>query len=349
MADGSVPTEFKVPANLIPRCARYFRWNDATCQGVLKAYRQFMELKVKHEDWDATILSPPSMVNLMWHDHTLDARHYAMSCTAYCGHLIGHDISEALDGFSHLMRVQTTQISAAADFGKEQVDSEIWSFGFGTPTSQEYDSNNKRARCKDEAANEDPIQSKRTTQPIVPFPKFEVDPFWLKFLGTGPLRVLPKGERIPSWILKMAEDGNNEETIDFSLEHGASEDDPIELDIISDSESALYYSGTIIVRVLEGTGKEGEEVFFRIKQTSKMSSLFEAFVEHKVVCASSVMFLLEGESIKEDDTPLSLKLKDHGHINAMINQSGCLRIASHVPSQLRENQRGELGTTGSLK
>jgi hypothetical protein len=71
---------FRVPDSLHARCSRLAGWDDAMCVAVLEAYRQFMELKVQHEDWDATILFPPQQVDIMWRQHILDVKHYTKAC-----------------------------------------------------------------------------------------------------------------------------------------------------------------------------------------------------------------------------------------------------------------------------
>ena len=54
---------FSIPDGLLPRCARQFGWTTEFSQRILMAYRQFMELKRQHEDWNATVLSPPRLVD----------------------------------------------------------------------------------------------------------------------------------------------------------------------------------------------------------------------------------------------------------------------------------------------
>jgi len=72
-------------------------------------------------------------------------------------------------------------------------------------------------------------------------------------------------------------------------------------------------------------GKTGEETFFKIKKGTKMSKVFDAFAKRKGVQASSLRFLMDGDRVKEDDTPMSLELEDQDMLDCMLEQTGgCL-------------------------
>ena len=51
------------------------------------AYRQFLALKAASFDVDATKLSPPPLIDRVWHEHVLDTKHYAPPCLAAQGAL----------------------------------------------------------------------------------------------------------------------------------------------------------------------------------------------------------------------------------------------------------------------
>ena len=68
--------------------------------------------------------------------------------------------------------------------------------------------------------------------------------------------------------------------------------------------------------------KTGEETFFKIKKGTKMSKVFSAFAKRKGVQASSLRFLMDGDRVKEDDTPLSLELEDQDMLDCMLEQTG---------------------------
>jgi hypothetical protein len=77
------------------RCISEHGFDPELTKRVFAAYRQFLELKQRLEDWDAKIdakiLSPSSLVDKMWHWNSLVNRHYRKYCISACGHEIFHD------------------------------------------------------------------------------------------------------------------------------------------------------------------------------------------------------------------------------------------------------------------
>jgi hypothetical protein len=64
------------------------------------------------------------------------------------------------------------------------------------------------------------------------------------------------------------------------------------------------------------------ETFFKIKPTTKLSKVIEAFCQRHAVDRTGVRFLFEGSRIQDDDTPASLEMDDGDMIEAMIEQTG---------------------------
>ena len=62
--------------------------------------------------------------------------------------------------------------------------------------------------------------------------------------------------------------------------------------------------GTLTVRVKDQTG---EETFFKVKKTTKMGKVFEAYAQRKGLQLSSLRFLLDGERIGNDESPKSVR------------------------------------------
>mmetsp|Transcript_19376 Transcript_19376/g.26598 ORF Transcript_19376/g.26598 Transcript_19376/m.26598 type:complete len:98 (+) Transcript_19376:129-422(+) len=75
----------------------------------------------------------------------------------------------------------------------------------------------------------------------------------------------------------------------------------------------------ITIRVRDQTG---EETYFKIKKTTKMSKVFETYASRKGVQSSSLRFLLDGERIQGDQTPKQLELDDQDQIDCMLEQTG---------------------------
>ena len=114
-ADAATPPARLVPIEsidwlpLLRRCERRLGWSPARAAGTLEAYKQFLQLKIAHADWDAAVLSPPLAVDEMWHMHILDTRRYAADCAACAGAFVHHDADGDEDRAARERRVAFTQ------------------------------------------------------------------------------------------------------------------------------------------------------------------------------------------------------------------------------------------------
>mmetsp|Transcript_36054 Transcript_36054/g.43065 ORF Transcript_36054/g.43065 Transcript_36054/m.43065 type:complete len:97 (+) Transcript_36054:117-407(+) len=75
----------------------------------------------------------------------------------------------------------------------------------------------------------------------------------------------------------------------------------------------------ITIRVKDQTG---EETFFKIKRTTKMSKVFDTYAQRKGVAAGSLRFLLDGDRVEGHQTPKQLELDDQDQIDCMLEQTG---------------------------
>ncbi|KAL7529152.1 hypothetical protein ACHAXR_004106 [Thalassiosira sp. AJA248-18] len=75
----------------------------------------------------------------------------------------------------------------------------------------------------------------------------------------------------------------------------------------------------ITIRVKDQTG---EETMFKIKKSTKMSKVFNAYAQRKGVESASLRFLLDGERIGPDETPKMLELEDEDQIDCVLAQVG---------------------------
>jgi len=75
----------------------------------------------------------------------------------------------------------------------------------------------------------------------------------------------------------------------------------------------------ITIRVKDQTG---EETYFKIKRTTKMSKVFETYAQRKGVQATSLRFLLDGDRVQGNQTPKELELDDQDQIDCMLEQMG---------------------------
>jgi len=66
----------------------------------------------------------------------------------------------------------------------------------------------------------------------------------------------------------------------------------------------------------------GDEVFFKIKRTTKLSKLQGAYANKVGKDVGSIRFLYDGTRINDDDTPESLDMEDNDTIDVMVEQVG---------------------------
>jgi len=78
-------------------------------------------------------------------------------------------------------------------------------------------------------------------------------------------------------------------------------------------------NATINIKVVSSTG---EEVFFKIKRSTRLSKLQGAYASKVGKDVGSIRFLYDGTRINDDDTPLSLDMDDNDTIDVMVEQVG---------------------------
>ncbi|CAL1702519.1 unnamed protein product [Somion occarium] len=66
----------------------------------------------------------------------------------------------------------------------------------------------------------------------------------------------------------------------------------------------------------------GEEVFFKIKRSTKLSKLQSAYAQKVGKDVGSIRFLYDGNRVNENDTPASLDMEDNDAIDVMVEQVG---------------------------
>lgn len=64
------------------------------------------------------------------------------------------------------------------------------------------------------------------------------------------------------------------------------------------------------------------EVFFKIKRTTKLEKLMTAFCERQGKSLSSVRFLFEGTRVQPTDTPEALEMQDGDQLDVHQEQVG---------------------------
>mmetsp|Transcript_6219 Transcript_6219/g.38630 ORF Transcript_6219/g.38630 Transcript_6219/m.38630 type:complete len:159 (+) Transcript_6219:717-1193(+) len=72
---------------------------------------------------------------------------------------------------------------------------------------------------------------------------------------------------------------------------------------------------------LKVKSQDGNEIFFKIKRTTPLKKLMQAYCERQSVDMNSIAFLWDGARIRAEQTPDELDMQDGDEIDAMLHQS----------------------------
>lgn len=78
-------------------------------------------------------------------------------------------------------------------------------------------------------------------------------------------------------------------------------------------------SDTITIRVKDQTGVE---TYFKVKRSTPMEKVFNAYAQRKGVAKHSLVFLLLGQRINNEQTPRLLDLEENDRIDCILKQQG---------------------------
>merc|ERR1711933_558302 len=73
---------------------------------------------------------------------------------------------------------------------------------------------------------------------------------------------------------------------------------------------------------LKVKAQDGTEVYFKVKETTKLKKLMDAYCARVGKEAGSIRFLFDGDRIAPDSTPNDLGMEDEDEIDAMVEQHG---------------------------
>eukprot|EP01121_Diplochlamys_sp_Union-15-3_P000506 TRINITY_DN10443_c0_g5_i1.p1 TRINITY_DN10443_c0_g5~~TRINITY_DN10443_c0_g5_i1.p1 ORF type:complete len:114 (-),score=29.78 TRINITY_DN10443_c0_g5_i1:97-399(-) len=77
---------------------------------------------------------------------------------------------------------------------------------------------------------------------------------------------------------------------------------------------------------LKVVAQDGAEVLFKIKSTTQLKKLMEAYCSRQGIDPNSIRFLWEGQRLREEQTPKELGMEDNDVIDAVLMQTGGVRI-----------------------
>merc|ERR1712000_82969 len=73
---------------------------------------------------------------------------------------------------------------------------------------------------------------------------------------------------------------------------------------------------------LRVVSQDGAEVFFKIKKTTPLRKLMDAFCSRNSIDPGSVRFLFDGQRLSPDKTPKECAMEDHDVIDVLLQQTG---------------------------
>ncbi|KAK7256076.1 hypothetical protein RIF29_29510 [Crotalaria pallida] len=75
---------------------------------------------------------------------------------------------------------------------------------------------------------------------------------------------------------------------------------------------------------LKVKGQDGSETFYRIRTSTQLGKLMNAYCNGKSLDSSSVAFLFDGRRLRAEQTPDELDMEDGDeiYIDAMLHQTG---------------------------
>merc|ERR1711918_160155 len=76
---------------------------------------------------------------------------------------------------------------------------------------------------------------------------------------------------------------------------------------------------TLQLKVKHG---EGKETVFKLKRTTALRKMMDAYCSREGLPTDGVRFLFEGERLNRDQTPSALSMEDGDVIDALIEQTG---------------------------
>ena len=135
--DEALPLETAGGARLAARCQRTLGLDATKIQEGMTAYKQFMVLKAVSKDFDAMKLSPPPLVDEIWHEHILDTRGYRAFCDAAFKQFVDHDPDGVLDCGARRVRRAATFHYLKLCF-KDEYNMEIWNYPLENSCKRKY-------------------------------------------------------------------------------------------------------------------------------------------------------------------------------------------------------------------
>lgn len=111
---------------LIRRVEREMQVDNTYASNLVSEYITFLELKASTRDFQGETLSPPEVIDAVWHLHVLDTNSYKEDCENMFGEIIHHDPDGALDIELRQHRLLNTTAAYRQRFGRCPLLTSIW-------------------------------------------------------------------------------------------------------------------------------------------------------------------------------------------------------------------------------
>ncbi|KAJ7530287.1 hypothetical protein O6H91_15G087900 [Diphasiastrum complanatum] len=79
---------------------------------------------------------------------------------------------------------------------------------------------------------------------------------------------------------------------------------------------------------LKVKGQDGNDIFFRIKRSTQLRKLMNAYCDRQSVDFNAIAFLFDGRRLRGEQTPDELEMEDGDEIDAMLHQTGGRAVVS---------------------
>ena len=73
---------------------------------------------------------------------------------------------------------------------------------------------------------------------------------------------------------------------------------------------------------LKVKAQDGTEIYFKIKKTTALKKLMEAYCNRQGLSMNQCRFIFDGDRVREDQTPEQLEMDNGDEIDAMVEQTG---------------------------
>jgi small ubiquitin-related modifier len=73
---------------------------------------------------------------------------------------------------------------------------------------------------------------------------------------------------------------------------------------------------------IDPAAQDGNEVHFKIKKSTPLRKLMDAFCQRQAINPTSIRFLYDGKRVNETQTPKELEMEDNDVIDAVLQQTG---------------------------